>query len=352
MKRRTQSIVLVLCMLLSLLPVQAEAASAPKLSKDELTLNGTGTARTVTVKNVKASRVKSLKATSSDRTVADATVLSKTKLRVTSRFFAGDVTVTVKLALKKKIRNKKKYTFKLIVHATPDIPHPTPSAEPTASVAPTASPSVKPSSTPAPTATPKPSASATPTATATPTPTATATASPTASPTVSPSVSPGGNPTLIPPTNLTEKEMEVYNRIVAKMADYPQGMYWTDEIEITWYARFYEYIDQNQYFTVTARGCVALACLLSDAAFGECKLVSEYPPKVDMIAPARQIDNPDPSTIRVGDIIRFKNNSHSAIVIGTEGDVFTIAEGNYNRSVNWGRTIPKTTRIDFVWTRW
>ncbi len=140
---------------------------------------------------------------------------------------------------------------------------------------------------------------------------------------------------------LTAEERAVYDKIVAKKTAYPQGKNWTDSDIISWYA-FY-YAPRNT--TVTARGCVALACILSDAVFGECSTSR-------LVAPARQIDNPSASDIKIGDIIRFNNNSHSAIVMAKTSDSFVLAEGNYNSSVNWGRKIPMTTSIDFVWTRW
>ena len=41
----------------------------------------------------------------------------------------------------------------------------------------------------------------------------------------------------------------------------------------------------------------------------------------------------------VGDGVRVNNNSHSVVVIETNGSVITVAEGNYNSTVHWGRKI-------------
>ena len=141
---------------------------------------------------------------------------------------------------------------------------------------------------------------------------------------------------------LTDDERAVYNKLIAKKSTYPQDTTWTDDTNVyKWYA--FNYAPKNT--TVTGRGCVAFACILSDAVFGEC--TASY-----MVAPARQIDSPSSSDVKIGDIIRFNNDSHSAIVIAKTKDQFVLAEGNYNSKVNWGRKIPMTTKIDFLWTRW
>jgi len=139
-------------------------------------------------------------------------------------------------------------------------------------------------------------------------------------------------PTAQPAQTGQPDETAVYDRIMAMQSEYPQGMPWTNANMYTWTV-----LGKNT--TYHLGGCAAFACILSDAGFGK-------------TAPARQIDNPSADIVRIGDILRINNNTHSVIVIGTDGDKFTIAEGNYNSSINWGRKIPKTTHIDFIWTRW
>ena len=78
------------------------------------------------------------------------------------------------------------------------------------------------------------------------------------------------------------------------------------------------------YSRYDGSGCVAFAMMASDAAFGD--------------IPAYKFE--DKSKIRVGDIIRINNDTHSVIVIKDNGgSKYTIAEGNYNSSVNYGRII-------------
>lgn len=73
-------------------------------------------------------------------------------------------------------------------------------------------------------------------------------------------------------------------------------------------------------------GCAAFAFILSDAAFGD--------------IPARDIPNGQFNfdDVKVGDILRI-NSSHFVIVLQKSAGGVTVAEGNYNKSVHWGRAI-------------
>ena len=78
---------------------------------------------------------------------------------------------------------------------------------------------------------------------------------------------------------------------------------------------------------------------MSDAIFGQ--------------APAAT--HKDISKIHSGDIIRLENvnNGHSAIVLKRTTKGVIIAEGNYNKSVHWGRFIPteEMKYISYITTR-
>ena len=58
--------------------------------------------------------------------------------------------------------------------------------------------------------------------------------------------------------------------------------------------------------------------------------------------------------MRVGDILRINGDTHSVIVIGTDANGVTIAEGNYNYSVHWGRTLSwdDVKNADYMLTRY
>lgn len=120
-------------------------------------------------------------------------------------------------------------------------------------------------------------------------------------------------------------ESRVYKIITALKNTYPEGLKWTNENNT------YMWKGSRNYYGM---GCVAFAFILSDAAFG--------------YNPARQHN--DFNNIKVGDVLRINHDSHSVVVLKVEGDVVTIAEGNYNSSVHWGRTLSKKQLINGVGT--
>ena len=62
----------------------------------------------------------------------------------------------------------------------------------------------------------------------------------------------------------------------------------------------------------------------------------------------------DKSKIRVGDILRINNDTHFVIVLKIgENSQYTVAEGNFNSSVNYGRVINlDKTGFNFGFTRY
>lgn len=108
-------------------------------------------------------------------------------------------------------------------------------------------------------------------------------------------------------------EASVYNAMIALKDKYPDGMKWTNDDFYAWNGGYYS----------GGYGCAAFAFILSDAAFGD--------------LPARRYTSFDASSVRVGDILR--NDRHSYIVLEVHEDYFTIAEGNINESILWGREI-------------
>ena len=105
----------------------------------------------------------------------------------------------------------------------------------------------------------------------------------------------------------------IYNAIMGLQSKYPQGYSWNNSNKYSWGTSVAIGLGYSRY---DGSGCVAFAMMASDAAFG------------------------DKSKIRVWDIIRINNDTHSVIVIKDNGgSKYTIAEGNYNSSVNYGRII-------------
>lgn len=45
--------------------------------------------------------------------------------------------------------------------------------------------------------------------------------------------------------------------------------------------------------------------------------------------------------LRVGDILRLNDDTHSVIILKVHDDKMVVAEGNYNGCVHWGREISR-----------
>ena len=196
--------------------------------------------------------------------------------------------------------------------------------------------------TPEPTKVPETSASPTPTENPVPTesptpaesPVPTESSTPAESPVPTESPPPTGNPVSPDTPAEVTREEELYNAMIAMKADYPEGMKWNNDDVYEWHAL-------PGYSSVKGYGCAGFAFMLSDAAFGTEALATEVT---------------DVSQVRVGDVVRLDNNSHSVIIlsIADNGDV-TVAEGNYNNSIHWGREIKKAdleASFNYLYTRY
>ncbi|MDE6895420.1 MAG: hypothetical protein K2P43_04465, partial [Lachnospiraceae bacterium] len=126
---------------------------------------------------------------------------------------------------------------------------------------------------------------------------------------------------------------EAYNAMIALQEQYPEGMTWTN---FTPYGSngslgdSYVWKGGAVYGANRGVGCTAFAFLLSDAAFGS--------------LPARTISRGSFTfeDVKVGDILRVENNSHSVIVLQKSAGGIIIAEANYNKSVHCGRAMSAT----------
>lgn len=124
-------------------------------------------------------------------------------------------------------------------------------------------------------------------------------------------------------------EEAVYNAMISLKDEYPEGMRWTNDDFYRWNGGIY----------YGGYGCAAFAFILSDAAFGELPARIHY----------------EMSNIRVGDILRINNDTHSVVVLEINSDGIVIAEGNYNSSIHWGRKISfkkLESSLDYVMTRY
>lgn len=138
---------------------------------------------------------------------------------------------------------------------------------------------------------------------------------------------------------LSAREKEVQAVLFSLKDTYPEGMSWTNENQT--------YVWENvvpgiSYFTGT--GCVAFAFRTSNHAFSNDEKAIQYNDVTNL-----------KSKIRVGDIVRVNGDSHSVIVIDRDEVGVVIAEGNYNRSVHWGRrfTYEELESVaDYYYTRY
>ncbi|MDE7364939.1 MAG: hypothetical protein K2N27_08700 [Ruminococcus sp.] len=121
----------------------------------------------------------------------------------------------------------------------------------------------------------------------------------------------------------------VSEKLISMKDEYPEGMKWTNENVYAWNGGIYS----------RGGGCVSFAFILSDSIFGD--------------LPASK--HTDFSQIKVGDIVRLYNDSHSVVVLKKQDNILTVAEGNYNSSVHWGREIDisdSKTGLTYVMTRY
>ncbi|MCR5357553.1 MAG: InlB B-repeat-containing protein [Lachnospiraceae bacterium] len=138
----------------------------------------------------------------------------------------------------------------------------------------------------------------------------------------------------------TTDQAVIYQRMIAMMSDYPEGTPWTDSDKYSWHNIYYPEGSTVPYSIYTGGGCVAFSMILSDAAFG------------DMPAYAHKTVIYD--DLKVGDILRINNNTHTVIILEKSDEGVTIAEGNYNKSIHWGRFLDrsKVESADYYVTRY
>lgn len=144
--------------------------------------------------------------------------------------------------------------------------------------------------------------------------------------------------TTLTTTKLTLNEKDIKSKIMELQKLYPTGTSWTNE------NRRYGFKASNRT-NYTGRGCAAFAFMASDYAFGTLP-----------VKELRSFNN-----IRVGDIIRYMNDTHSVIVTDVYSDYVIVAEANITLEgyesgiVYWGRKVYKKdikATGTYIYTRW
>ncbi len=138
---------------------------------------------------------------------------------------------------------------------------------------------------------------------------------------------------------------DVYDKMFNLKNKYPEGMTWTNFEPYGTKGRLgsaYRWKGGKILGNVSSGvGCAAFAFILSDEAFGD--------------LPAREIREIKYENVNVGDILRVNNNSHSVIVLQKTAAGLVVAEGNYNKTVHWGRVISREdflNKTNFIVTRY
>ena len=129
-------------------------------------------------------------------------------------------------------------------------------------------------------------------------------------------------------------ETDVYNRLMERqsMDGYTEGTPWTNDIPYSFDDPYLNHVE----FDGWPAGCYGgVGC------FGFMMDMMEYASNYEY--PIRIINGTYDNLpeIRVGDGIRLNNNGHSVVVLEVhpDGHTVTVAEGNFNSSVHWGRII-------------
>ena len=114
-------------------------------------------------------------------------------------------------------------------------------------------------------------------------------------------------------SGMSGQEAQVYQKLISLRTRFAEGRPWDNSTYYAW----------NGGIFAGGYGCAGFAFLLSDQAFGN----------------AKAVQHTNFNNIKVGDIVRCDYNTHSVIVLSVEGNQITVAEGNYNSQIHWGRQI-------------
>ena len=112
---------------------------------------------------------------------------------------------------------------------------------------------------------------------------------------------------------LGAEEARVFKVLYGMMAQWPEGMTYTNDDYYMWKGGIY----RGGY------GCAGFAFMMSDAAFGDELAVMHY----------------NFRSMKVGDILRLDYDAHSVIIMKVEMDGVVVAEGNFDKKIHWGRFI-------------
>lgn len=134
-------------------------------------------------------------------------------------------------------------------------------------------------------------------------------------PTPTPTPTPPETPDYVMPNGQPLTDDNIRSVIYGLKSQYPEGMPWTNEDGY-----------RSDGTHIMGFGCAAFALICSDAVFGDLPISEEH----------SRFDD-----IRVGDMLRINNDTHSVVVLEKRANSVIVTEGNYNSSIHWGREISR-----------
>lgn len=117
----------------------------------------------------------------------------------------------------------------------------------------------------------------------------------------------------------TEDAPDIGAMILSMKEILPEGTPFTDK-DNKW---------ANPVWPYRGSGCVAFAMFISDNVYGAS-------------TPVHHLIDVSPDNIMVGDIIRIEDK-HTVLVYAVDDTSVTVCEGNYRKTVHWGRVITKAS---------
>lgn len=119
--------------------------------------------------------------------------------------------------------------------------------------------------------------------------------------------------------------------MISLKSKYPNDTPWDNSKKYVWKA--------ESKIKYTGYGCTAFAFMLSDAAFGT--------------LPAKK--HTDVDKIKVGDVVRINDDTHTIVILKVLSDRYIVAEGNVAGKVLWESEVLKSYIVDntdYIYTRW
>ena len=140
-------------------------------------------------------------------------------------------------------------------------------------------------------------------------------------------------------------ETEVYNRLMSRKTQigYTEGIPWTDA--------------NNKYVNTVVFDGYPKGCYRGSGCFGFMMDMMEYASNYEY--PIRKVEGTYDNlpVIHVGDGVRFEGDyiKHAVVVLEVNGPCVTVAEGNFNSSVHWGRVVDLSDEYNcfkYIFTFW